>query len=140
MSFDKLPEVIIELVAIYLIPSRHCRLEGIDTQDIDNFCASARITNTTIRNSKLCRPPWHKCPTPVRLLGKSSCSEHTSHFETKQRIHKTLTSHMRSRCAFIHFESKEDALFARRYIEQFIGHSCCGGKGYQWNRVAFART
>ena len=130
MSFDKLPEVIIELIGIYLIPAKKCRLEIINTLDIDNFCASATIVNETIKNGKSCRPLWHKCPAPVKLLGKLSCREHTPHFEKKQRIHKAVTSQVHD--SFIHFNSKEDALFAQRYIGPFAGHSCCFGKGCQW--------
>jgi len=123
MSFNQLPEVIIELIGIYLIPAKKCRLEIINTLDIDNFCASATIVNNTIKNGKSCRPLWHKCPPPVKLLGKLSCREHTPHFEKKQRIHKAVTSQVHD--SFIHFDSKEDALFAQRYIRPFAGHSCC---------------
>ena len=107
MSFNQLPEVIIELIGIYLIPAKKCRLEIINTLDIDNFCASATIVNETIKNGKSCRPLWHKCPPPVKLLGKLSCREHTPHFEKKQRIHKAVTSQ-------IHFEIHLYILTQRR--------------------------
>jgi len=138
MSFNKLPEVIIELIGIYLIPAKECHLKKINTIDIDNFCISGTIINNTIKNSKSCRPLYHKCPPPVKLLGKLSCRLHTPLFDKKQRIHKAITKQIHN--SYIHFDSKSDADFAQQYIGSFTGNTCCRGKGYKWNGPGFARS
>jgi len=118
---NKTPGAIINQIIEYIFPD--CSRFG-NKNDIRNFSMINKYFNKIIRRERGC--------SIKKLCGRLECKKHSPNFVIMNIIHDKIQKAKNDLTqGWIHFNSKEQAIFAQKFVSKdfYIRGSCCFGKG-----------